>query len=566
MVLSLPRTAQEFMGWEWPEIEPHFQALESRPLTAESIEAWLADWSRLSKLLDEARERLWVATTVDTNDQQGEDRFLRFLQTTHERAEAADFRLKQKLLDSGYAPDGFETTLRNIHAKVELFREENLPLLTEQEQLHTEYRKIRGGQTVLWEGEQYTIPQLYPVYQNTDRSVRERAWRLGSERQLEDRQAINDLWRRYMDLRKRIARNAGLPDFRAYRWKQMLRFDYTPADCATFHDAIEEMVVPAAARIYEKHRQQLGIESVRPWDTDVDPLNRPPLRPFGDVGELVGKVGNIFRRIDPQLAGYYETMVRDELLDLDNRAGKAPGAYCTHYVADQQAFIFQNAVGIHDDVQTLIHEAGHAFHNYERFRLPYYPQLEITMEIAEVASMSMELLAAPYLDGETGFYSAKDAARARIEHLEGIIRFWPYMAVVDAFQHWVYENVEAASDPANCDAAWANLWGRFMVGQDWSGLDDDVMTGWQRKLHIFEVPFYYVDYGMAQVGALQVWRNSLTDLTKAVADYRKALALGGTKPLPELFATAGAKFAFDAETLGELVGLIEGTIEGLEKS
>jgi oligoendopeptidase F len=554
------------MSWEWSEIEPHFRDLESRSLTAANVDSWLTDWSHLCKLLEETHERLMVAVTVDTTDHEAERLFLRFLQTTHERAEAADYRLKRKLLDSGLVPEGFEIPLRNIRAKVELFREANLPLLTEQEQLHTEYRRIMGAQTVLWEGQQHTIPQMYPLQQHTDRAVRERAFRLAAQRQLEDRDAINDLWRKYMDLRRRIAHNAGLSDFRAYRWKQMLRFDYTPEDCKTFHDAIEQVVVPAVNRIHEKHRRQLGIDTMRPWDTEVDPLSRPPLRPFQDVGELVGKVGRIFQRLDPQLARYYDDMCRGELLDLDNRHGKAPGGYCTHFVADEQAFIFMNAVGIHDDVQTLIHEAGHAFHNYERYHLPYYHQLEITMEIAEVASMSMELLAAPYLDGESGIYSAKDAARARVEHLKGIVRFWPFMAVVDAFQHWVYENDQTASDPANCDAKWAELWQRFIPSVDWSGMEDAMMTGWQRKLHIFEVPFYYIDYGLAQVGALQVWRNSLTDPAKAVADYRRALALGGTRTLPELFEAAGAKLAFDAGTLGELVRLIEDTIEELEKT
>ena len=566
MVLSLPRTVQDFMLLDWNDIEPYFRELEARPLTAATVEAWLADWSDLWKLLDETRERLWVATTLDTTDQEAEQRYLHFLQTTNEHAEAADFRLKRKLLDSGLIPEGFEIPLRNIRAKVELFREENLPLLTQQEELHTEYRKIMGAQTVIWEGQERTIPQMFPLQHHLDRSVRERAWTLAAERQLQDREAINLLWQRYLDLRRKIAHNAGLSDFRAYRWKQMLRFDYTPDDCKTFHDAIEQVVVPAAERIYDKHRRLLGLDTLRPWDADVDPLGRPPLRPFQDAGELVSKVGNIIQRVDPQLAGYYDSMVRAELLDLDNRQGKAPGGYCTHFVAGQQAFIFMNAVGIHDDVQTLIHEAGHAFHNYEHFRLPYYHQLEITMEIAEVASMSMELLAAPYLDGDNGFYSTKDAARARIEHLEGILRFWPYMAVVDAFQHWAYENDQLAGDPANCDAKWAELWTRFMRGVDWSGLDDVKMTGWQRKLHIFEVPFYYVDYGLALVGALQVWRNSLDDPQQALADYRRALSLGGTKPLPELFAAAGATFAFDAGTLGELVTLIEDTIETLEKT
>ena len=233
-------------------------------------------------------------------------------------------------------------------------------------------------------------------------------------------------------------------------------------------------------------------------------------------------------------------MRREKLLDLGNRKGKAPGGYCTQFQVAKRPFIFANAVGLHDDVQTLLHEAGHAFHAFEASHLPYYQQWDVSMEFAEVASMGMELLAAPYLPAqEDSFYSEPEAARARVEHLEGLILFWPYMAVVDAFQHWVYENHAAAADAKNCDAKWAELWRRFMPGVDWSGLDNEMMTGWHRKLHIYHYPFYYVEYGLAQLGAVQVWRNALEDQSDAVAHYRAALSLGGTVPLPELYAAAG---------------------------
>jgi oligoendopeptidase F len=258
-------------------------------------------------------------------------------------------------------------------------------------------------------------------------------------------------------------------------------------------------------------------------------------------------------------------MRRDGLLDLANRKGKAPGGYCTGFALQNVPFIFMNAVGLHDDVQTLLHEAGHAFHVYETRHLPYYHQTYYTMEIAEVASMSMELLAAPFLTTDKGgYYNKQDAARARIEHLEGMLVFWPYMAVVDAFQHWVYTHQQDALNPVNCDAKWGELWSRFKPGVDWSGLEDVRVTGWHRKLHIFHLPFYYVDYGLAQLGAAQVWANSLTDAPGAVAAYRKALALGGTVPLPEFFKTAGAKFTFDADTLRRVVDLIEAQIHQLE--
>ncbi|NWG16860.1 MAG: M3 family oligoendopeptidase [Chloroflexi bacterium] len=562
---ALPATAQEFMNWDWSQIEPIYRELESRELTAAGVNAWLADWSRLTELIGESAARLYIATTLDTADDNAQQRFHRYLETVIEPVEQAEQNLRQKLLNSGLQPAGFEIPLRNLRAEAELFREENVPLFTQEQKLVNEYDRIVGAQTVRWDGQEVTLEQLRPVYQDADRARRESAWRLAMNRWLQDRGALNALWRQFMDLRRQMAKNAGYDSFRDFRWKQFNRFDYTPQDCETFHAAIEQVAVPAAARLYERRRQRLGLESVRPWDTDVDPLNRPPLRPFSDVADLDAKAEAIFRQVDPQLGDYFGIMRREGLLDLDNRKGKAPGGYQQDLAAVKRPFIFMNAVGIHDDVQTLLHEGGHAFHCFETAALPYYQQRNFGAEIAEVASMSMELLAAPYLTTEFGgYYSQAEAARARIEKLEEMIRFWPYMAVVDAFQHWVYTNHEAASNPDNADTKWGELWDRFMQGLDWSGLDDARVTGWHRKLHIFQVPFYYVDYGLAQVGAVQVWRNALRDQAGAVKQYRRALSLGGTRTLPELYAAAGAKFAFDADTLGELVNLIETTINDLE--
>jgi oligoendopeptidase F len=564
MLDSLP-SVSEFMNWAWPQIEPYYHDLESRSLTAGGVNDWLADWTSISARVSEMYARLHLATDCDTADADAERRFNTFLENVYPPVKAAEQKLKQKLLASDLEPTGLAVAMRNMRAEADLFREANLPLLTQDRKLSSEYDKIIGAQTIPWEGAELTIQQLRPVYQNSDRSVRERAWLLAAERQLADRDAINALWIKFLDVRRQLAANAGLPDYRAFRWKQLLRFDYTPADCASFHRAIEQVVVPAATRIYEKRRKRLGVSTLRPWDLEVDVLGRPPLRPFSTVDELERKAGAIFWCVDAQLGDYFETMRREKLLDLGNRKGKAPGGYCTHFPIAKRPFIFANAVGLHDDVQTLLHEAGHAFHNFESSHLPYHQQWEVGMEFAEVASMGMELLAAPYLPAqEDSFYSELEAARARVEHLEGLILFWPYMAVVDAFQHWVYENHAAAADAQNCDRVWADLWRRFMPGVDWSGLDDAMMTGWHRKLHIYRVPLYYVEYGLAQLGAVQVWRNALQDQSAAVARYRAALSLGGTVPLPELYATAGAKFAFDAETLREAVTLIETTIQELD--
>jgi oligoendopeptidase F len=562
---SLPQDPETLLNWSWFDIEPHYNDLAARTLTAQNVTAWLADWTALDDRVSEMYSRLHVATTVNTADKDAEARFKSFLDTIYPNVEAAEQKLREKLLASGLEPKGFEVPLKKLRAEADLYREANLPLLTEEHKLGIEYDRIIGAQTVQWEGKEVTLAQLRPVYLDTDRARRERAWRASMQRQLADRAAINALWQKFLPLRQKLAANADKPDYRAYRWQQMLRLDYTPADCIAFQNAIEQAVVPAAKRLYEKRRQRLGVATLRPWDLEVDPQSRAPLKPFSQIDELKRIASSIFHHVDSRFGEYYDTMARDGLLDLDNRKNKAPGGYCTAFPMSRRPFIFANMVGLHDDLQTMLHESGHAFHNFERFALPYSQQRQVGLEFAEVASMGMELLAAPYLAAKDGgVYSDADAARARIEHLEKNILFWPYMAVVDAFQHWVYENPTDAADPSQCDAQWSAQWNRFMGGVDWSGLEEERATGWHRKLHIHQVPFYYVEYGLAQLGAVQIWANALTDQAGAVASYRRALALGGTAALPQLFAAAGAKFAFDAKTLHTYVDLMERAIEELE--
>ncbi len=566
MPTALPQAPKTLLNWSWSDIEPHYKDLAARTLSAQNVAAWLADWTALDERVSEMYSRLHVATTIDTTDQDAETRYKSFLDTIYPGAEAAEQELREKLLASGLEPKDFEVPLKKMRAEADLYRAVNLPLLTEERKLAMEYAKIIGAQTVQWDGKEVTIPQMRPAYLDSDRAQRERAWRAATQRQLADRGAINALWLKFLPLRQKLAANAGKPDYRAFRWQQLLRLDYSPADCIAFQNAIEQAVVPAARRLYEKRRKHLGVPTLRPWDLEMEPLGRAPLKPFSHVDELKKTASSIFHRVDSWFGEYYDTMTRESLLDLDNRKGKAPGGYCTAYPMSKRSFIFMNAVGLHDDLQTMLHESGHAFHNFEKNSLPYSQQRQVGLEFAEVASMSMELLAAPYLAANAGgVYSDADAARARIEHLEKNILFWPYMAVVDAFQHWVYEHPSDASDPSKCDAQWTIQWNRFMGGVDWSGLGQEMMTGWHRKLHIHQVPFYYVEYGLAQLGAVQVWANALRDQAGAVASYRRALALGGTASLPQLFAAAGAKFAFDAGTLRKSVDLMEQTIDQLER-
>ncbi|HTY25493.1 MAG TPA: M3 family oligoendopeptidase [Desulfomonilaceae bacterium] len=558
----LPEKATELAGWSWAEFEPYFSDLANRELNTHSLQDFLSDWTRVSELLDETFSRLHVATTIDTADNEAEQRYHNFLDRIYPRAEQAEQQLKQKLLAFGVVPPGFEVPQSKMRAEAELFRERNLPLYVEEHKLSSEYDKIIGSQTVHWDGQEMTVVQLKPVFQNADPTLREGAWRAALRRQLEDRNAIGDLWRKFMAVRLDLSANAGFGDYRSFRWKQMQRFDYHPSDCMRFHEAIEQEVVPVAVRICERRRKLLGLETLRPWDLEVDPMGRPPLVPFQDVSELMTGASSVFHRIDPVLGSHFDTMIREKLLDLDNRKNKAPGGYCTEFASAKRPFIFMNAVGVHDDVQTILHEAGHAFHAFERAHLPYYQQRQVNMEFSEVASMAMEFLASPYLTrAEGGFYSEADRARAVCEHLERSILFWPYMAVVDAFQHWVYEHPSESVNPANCDAYWATMWRRFIPWIDWSGLEDELMTGWQRKLHIHTVPFYYVEYGLAQLGAAQVWRKALSDQAAAVAAYRNALALGGTVALPALYAAAGAEFSFNPAVLRAAVSLLNDKID-----
>ncbi|MBE7511654.1 MAG: M3 family oligoendopeptidase [Anaerolineales bacterium] len=571
---SLPTNAQAIMTWTPEHLKPFMDDLLGRDLSAATVEQFLADWTKVNDLLGEAFSRLNVATTQNTADEDAKKRFITFLEVMAPYFQPIENELKKKLLKSGLEPKGFEIPLRNMRVEAEIFREANVPLFIEERKLGVAFDEILGGMKVTWEGKEIPLTELQPEGQNPNRAVREKAWRAAHQVFLNSRERINDLWGKFLDLRVQQAKNVGFDNYIDFRWKQMGRFDYTPADNAKFHAAIEQVVVPATQRMFERKRKEMGLAALRPWDLNVDPTHnqaivfdstgKPALHPYKNVEEMESKAESIFSHVDPALGAYWGTMRKESLLDLGSRMNKAMTGYCTTYPVIKRPFIFMNAVGIHDDVQTMLHEAGHAFHAFECANLPYTQMREYPIEFAEVASMSMELLAAPYLSqAYGGFYSDADAARARISHFEGMLTFWPYMATVDAFQLWVYSNIADAKDPAKCDAKWAELWGRYIKGIDWSGLDEEMKTGWHRKLHIHQIPFYYVEYGLAQLGAAQVWRNSLRDQAGAVASYRKGLALGGAASLPALFQAAGATFAFDAGMIGELVSLIEKTITEL---
>ena len=419
--------------------------------------------------------------------------------------------------------------------------------------------------TVEWDGEEKTPPQLLPFLESNDGAVRERAFRLRAKPYVERRDVLADIFDRMYDMRQQVARNAGLENYRDYAHREKNRFDYTSEDCMRFHEAVESAVLPAVERLMERRRREMGLDAMRPWDLTPDPLGRPPLKPFDDFPTFVERTGDVFAHVDPDFQTYYRSMAEAHLLDLDNRKGKAPGGYCQTLNFRKMPLIFMNAVGIDDDVRTLLHESGHAFHSFEASRLPLLFQRHPGSEMAEVASMSMELLAAPFIDQDNGgYYSEQDAHRSRVELLQAVVLFFPHCASVDAFQHWIYLDPDGRDADAR-DRKWLELRRRFEgPSVDWDGLDAERIARWYQQPHFFGSPFYYIEYGIAQLGALQVWRNSLRDGGEAVRQYRAALALGATVPLLELFKAAGARLVFDSNGMRELISLVEDELAKLE--
>ncbi len=552
--------------WVWKDFQALYEMVSNIELNSSTVDEFLSKWTELCELVDEAFTRLHVATTRNTADEDAKSHYYRFLDEIYPNVEKQDHELKKKLLQSGLTPDGFQLPLKKMKTDEEIFREANLPLFTEEQKLGVAYSEVMAGQTVQWEGKEVTIAQLKPVFYQQDRSLRERAWKLARRRQMEDREKIGEIWSKLLEIRGQLAKNADFSDYRAYKWKQLKRFDYTPENCLEFHQAIEKVVSPVVRSLYAKRGKALGVESLRPWDLQVDEKGREGLSPFENAQELKDGARRIFGNVSDRLAKHFECMINEDLLDLENRKNKAPGGYCTDFAVQKRPFIFMNAVGVHDDVQTLLHEAGHCFHVFEKAGLPYYQQHETPMEFSEVASMAMELMASPYLArSKGGFYSENDAQRALKEHLEQCVMFWPYMAVVDGFQHWVYENPVSANSLGECGKKWVQLSERFMPGVDWSGLEEERANMWQRQIHIIEVPFYYVEYGLAQLGATQIWGRALQNQNEAVNQYLEALSLGGAVSLPELYETAGAKLSFDESALTWAMELIQDRLDRLDK-
>ena len=550
----------------WDQLVPLFAKLQAEGgsiRNAKDLEAWVIRCGELGAALDQEGSRRHIDNTCQTDDKEAEQAHLHFVEHIEPQLKPEWQKLDQLFLACPYAkdlpPERWMVFVRETKKDVELFREENIPLQTEDTKLGLQYQKITGAMTVRFKGKEHTLQQMGAYLEQPDRDLREVAWQLITFRRMLDRERIEDLYDQLLGLRAQIARNAGFKGYREYAFRAKSRFDYTPAMCADFHKAVEELVVPMARQLQERRKRLMQLDQLRPWDNAVDPRGRTPLKPFENVEQFIERTHGVFRRIDNTLADDFGVLRKHGLLELESRKGKAPGGYLCPLTESGLAFIFMNAVGLQRDVETLLHESGHAFHALATKDEPILMYRSAPMEFCEVASMSMELLGGPHLDC---YYSREDARRARRVHLEGIVGILPWIAIVDAFQHWIYTH--PGHTRAERRAEWLSLLDRFGGKEDWSGFEEARACMWQRQLHIILLPFYYIEYGIAQLGALQVWLNSKRDVKQAVADYRKALALGRSRPLPELFKAAGAEFEFSAKTVKPLAEAIGAELKELE--
>ena len=541
----------------WEVIEPYFQALLDRPLNSVAdLERFLLDRSELESAISESGADRYINMTCHTDDEEAKKAFLDFVENIEPKVKPIGFELDKKYIACPFRSeldqDRYLVLDRDTKADVEIFRDENVPLETELSKLSQQFSEVSGAMSVEFDGEEKTMPQMATYVQKTDRAVRESAWRAMADRRLHDVDRLNDIFDEMIKIRNKVAVNAGFDNYRDYMFHSMHRFDYTPSDCERFHEACEKAVVPVARKLNEERKETLGVDTLRPWDLAVDVKGREPLRPFKTADELVDGVERIYHKMEPSLSAMFRRLREPGCLDLSTRKGKAPGGYQYNRDRKRQPFIFMNAAGMQRDVETLLHEGGHAFHSILSETEPLLHYRHAPMEFAEVASMSMELTAHPFMNE---FYTEEEAGRAVREHLEGVVSTLPWIATIDAFQHWIYTNPDHSR--TDREKKWLELTERFGPAVDYAGIEKYRPNAWQRQLHLFEVPFYYIEYGIAQLGALQLWLQYKDNPKQAIDNYKRALSLGGSKPLPQLFQTAGLRFDFGPETVKTLLAAVE---------
>lgn len=566
-IQKLPRhyLPADFAVTDWAALEPFFQELLDRPLHSKAdLEKWLHDSSELEAAISEDACWRQIKMTCDTENEALEKAFEFFVMEIQPRIQPMADALNKKLLQCPYTAEldaqHYHTYLRSVQKNIDLFREANIPLHAELGVLQQQFGQITGRMTIEHQGQEYTLQQAARFLQSKDRSEREAVYRKIQERRLQDKAALNDLYSQLVAKRQQVALNAGFANYRDYKFKELGRFDYTPADCEQFHAGVKQHVLPLVEDIYQHKQQALGVDTLRPWDLEAEPADLEPLRPFSHGDELLQKSIAVLEKLDPFFADCFRTMQRMGHFDLESRKGKAPGGYNCPLAESGAPFIFMNAAGQMDDVTTMVHEGGHAVHSFLAHPLPLTAFKEYPMEIAEVASMAMELFTMDHW--QPFFANEAELKRAKLHQLERSITIFPWIATIDKFQHWVYTH--PTHTPDERADAWVSILNEFSTRTlDTTGLEGYRQYSWQRQLHLFEVPFYYIEYGIAQLGAIGLWMQYKQDPKAALQHYMQALSLGGTKTLPELYQAAGLRFDFSPAHIQQLMLFVKSEMEKL---
>lgn len=543
----------------WESIQGYFEDLLNRTIsTKDEFLKWLQDKSELEAVLEEDAAWRYIKMTIDTRDEKLSNAYTFFVTKIQPELAPYDDKLNKKLVDSPYFEelnkiDAYRIYFRSVKTALDLFREENIPIEAELNEKSQLFGSISAAQTIEHNGETLTMQKASALLKETDETLRKTIFEKMSVRRRADIEKLDGLYNELIEKRHQLAVNAGFQNFRDYKFQSLGRFDYTKEDCFNFHSAIKKQIVPIVKEIQLEKLKKLGKEKFKPWDSEVDPDGKKPLKPFTSGQELLIGTINMFDKLDPYFANCLKTMDEMGYLDLDSKEGKAPGGYNYPLYEIGVPFIFMNSVGAQRDLVTMVHEGGHAIHSFLSRDLEITGFKSLPSEVAELASMSMEMLTMNLWDE---FYKNEDdLKRAKKEQLESILKILPWIAQIDEFQHWVYENPKHTIKERH--EKWVQISKEYGTGlTDWSGFEDMQATAWQRQMHLFEVPFYYIEYGIAQLGALGVWKNSISNLNSAIEKYKNALSLGYTKTIPEIYATAGIKFDFTENYLTELAEFV----------
>lgn len=550
----------DFTITTWETLEPYYKNLAERKIDSkEDLEQWLKDVSEIEAVVSEDACWRQIKMTCDTTDKSLEDAFTYFCMEIQPKLQPYADLLNRKLIDSPFIKEldrqKYFTYLRSVQKSIELFREANIPLQAELSVLQQQYGAIAGKMTIEVAGKEYTLQQASKFFENHDRKLREDVYFKIQNRRLEDKEALDNLYSQLIEKRQKVAENAGFSNYRDYKFVELGRFDYTKEDCFQFHDAVKQYVLPLVEKINLYKREKLNLDTLKPWDTEAEPEGIKPLHPFDKGDELLQKSEQCFEQLNPFFADCLRKMNELKHFDLDSRKGKAPGGYNCPLAESGAPFIFMNAAGQMSDVTTMVHEGGHAIHSFLAHPLELSAFKEYPMEIAEVASMSMELFTMNHWD--VFFDNKEELKRAKIHQLERVITIFPWIATIDKFQHWVYENPSHTLEERKEN--WLRILNEFSTQTiDFTGLEQYRAYSWQRQLHLYEVPFYYIEYGIAQLGAIGLWMQYRQNPQQALQHYMNALSLGGTKTLPELYEAAGLKFDFSPAHIKTLMDFVNG--------